>query len=224
MLAGDENILDINYSVFWVIDDPQAYVFNLAEPESTIKAVAESSMREVVGRSEAEFIRGRGRGQVMDEVQELIQETLNTYEAGVRITEVELDKADPPPLVIDDFRDVQAAQQDQDRLKNQADAYYNQTVAQARGEAAQIREQAEAYRARVVAEAEGEAARFASIYEQYRRSPEVIRKRMYLESMEKVLAGMNKILLDNDLGGGNGGGGVVPYLPLNELQRPRGQQ
>lgn len=271
MLAGDENIIDIHFSVFWQIADPRAYLFNIADPVETVKAVAESAMREVVGRplssaaafaaaqaaaaeeeaaaraesgvteedatsnealatpgptvraTRSEEIRGAGRQQVMEDVQALIQETLDSYNSGIVITEVELDKADPPPLVIDDFRDVQAAQQDQDRLKNQADAYFNQKVAQARGASAEMLERAEAYRARVVAEAEGEAARFASIYQQYNVSDEarkVIRKRLYLETMERVFGDMNKIILDESNGGG-GGSGVVPYLPLNELQNSR---
>ncbi len=271
MLAGDENIIDIHFSVFWRINDPKAFLFNLADPADTVKSVAESAMREVVGRplsSQAAFaaanqakqeaeaaakaaaqaqedgdravaaeiaaaapvtiratrseeIRGAGRQQVMDDVQVLIQQTLDSYEAGVTITDVKLDKADPPPDVIDDFRDVQAAQQDQDRLKNEADKYFNQKVAQARGAAAEMLEQAEGYRARVVAEAEGQAARFESIYQQYDASDEarqVIRKRLYLETMERVFGGMNKIILDEN-GNGGSGSGVVPYLPLNQLQQ-----
>jgi membrane protease subunit HflK len=174
----------------------------------------------------SEEIRGAGRQQVMDDVQVLIQETLDAYGSGVTITDVKLDKADPPPDVIDAFRDVQAAQQDQDRLRNQADRYFNEKVAGARGEAAEILEQAEGYRARVVAEAEGQAARFESIYQQYDASDEarkVIRKRLYLETMERVFGGMNKIILDQNEGGA-GGGGVVPYLPLNQLQQQSGGQ
>jgi len=277
MLAGDENIIDIHFSVFWRINDPKAFLFNIADPAETVKAVAESAMREVVGRplsSEAAFaaankakaeaeaaakaaaaaaedgspsaaaeivatvpvairatrseeIRGAGRQKVMDDVLALIQETLDSYESGVTITDVKLDKADPPPDVIDAFRDVQAAQQDQDRLRNQADTYFNQKVAAARGEAAEMLEQAEGYRAKVVAEAEGQAARFESIYQQYDASDEarkVIRKRLYLETMERVFGGMNKIILDENGSGGAGGGGVVPYLPLNQLQQQGGRQ
>jgi len=275
MLAGDENIIDIHFSVFWQINDPKAYLFNNSDPAEAVKAVAESAMREVVGRplsteaeraavmaaekeaeelkqeavanatdeataavaaeiaaaipttvraTRSEEIRGSGRQKVMEDVQVLIQDTLDSYESGIVITAVELDKADPPPDVIDDFRDVQAAQQDQDRLKNEADKYFNQKVAQARGAAAEMLEQAEAYSARVTAEATGQAARFESIYEQYDASDEarkVIRKRLYLETMERVFGGMNKIILDQNEGGG-GGGGVVPYLPLNQLQNSGG--
>ena len=268
MLAGDENIIDIHFSVFWRINDPKAFLFNIDDPAETVKAVAESAMREVVGRplssaaafaaankakaeaeaaaaaaaeatedgdtaaaaeivatvpvairaTRSEEIRGAGRQQVMDDVRLLIQETLDSYESGVTITDVKLDKADPPPDVIDDFRDVQAAQQDQDRLRNEADKYFNQKVAGARGAAAEMLEQAEGYRARVVAEASGQAARFESIYEQYDASDEaraIIRKRLYLETMERVFGGMNKIILDQNEAGS---GGVVPYLPLNQLQ------
>jgi len=178
-------------------------------------------MREIIAQSELAPILNRDRGAIADRLQDLIQSTLNEYDAGVNIVRVNLDKADPPQPVIDAFRDVQAAEQERDRLQNVADAYANRVLAEARGEAAQVLEEAEGYRARVVNEAEGEASRFSAVLEEYVKAPEVTRKRLYLETMEKVLGDVEKIILDENAGGA-GGQGVVPYLPLNELRRTTG--
>ncbi|MCB1342925.1 MAG: FtsH protease activity modulator HflK [Pseudooceanicola sp.] len=220
MLTTDENIVDIEFQVVWNINDPALYLFNLAEPTETIRAVSESAMREVIAKSELAPILNRDRQSIADDVQELIQSTLDAYNSGVNIVRVNLDKADPPNSVIDAFRDVQAAEQERDRLERQADAYANRVLAGARGEAAQTLEEAEAYRARVVNEAEGEASRFTAVLEEYLKAPEVTRKRLYLETMEEVLGNLDKIILDEK---GSGGQGVVPYLPLNELRRTTGQ-
>ncbi|MFK7874233.1 MAG: FtsH protease activity modulator HflK [Paracoccaceae bacterium] len=220
MLTTDENIIDIDFQVVWNISDPAKYLFNLAEPEATITAVSESAMREIVARNELAPILNRDRQLVADEAEALIQSTLDAYDSGVNIVRLNLDKADPPNEVIDSFRDVQAAEQERDRLERQADAYANQALAGARGEAAQMLEQAEAYRAEVVNGALGEAARFTSVLEEYLKAPEVTRKRLYLETMEEVLGRVDKIILDENAGGG--GQGVVPYLPLNELRRSGG--
>jgi membrane protease subunit HflK len=216
MLTGDENIVDIDFQVVWNIVDPEEYLFNLANPPQTIEAVAESAMREIISQSELAPILNRDRGAIADRLRDMIQETLDSYDSGIAVIRVNFDKADPPEPVIASFRAVQDAEQERDRVQNVADAYANQVVAEARGRAAQILEQAEGYRARVVNEAEGEASRFTAVLTEYARAPEVTRKRLYLETMESVLGGVDIILLDEGQGGGQG---VVPYLPLNELRR-----
>ena len=218
MLTGDENVVDIDFQVVWNITDPAKLLFNLAQPELTIAAVSESAIREIVAQTTLAPILNRDRGVIADRLQELIQQTLDSYDSGVNIVRVNFDKADPPAQVIDAFRDVQAAEQERDRLQNEADAYANRTLAEARGEAAQILEQAEAYRAQVINGAEGEASRFSAVLNEYLKAPEVTRKRLYLETMEQVLGRVDKIILDEQ-GQGNGQG-IVPYLPLNELRKP----
>ena len=215
MLTGDENIVDIDFQVVWNITDPAEYLFNLQKPQETIRAVAESAMREVVGRSDLAPILNRDRGIISVEVRELIQATLDSYDSGVNIVRLNFDKADPPLQVIDAFRDVQAAAQERDTLEKRADAYANQKLAEARGQAAQLLQEAEGYRAQVVNIAQGEASRFVAVYDEYARAPEVTRQRLYLETMERVLGDIDKIIIDEN----SGGSGVVPYLPLNELIR-----
>lgn len=218
MLTRDQNIVDIGFQVVWNISDPTAYLFNLADPEDTIRAVSESAMRDIIARSELSPILNRDRGQIATDLQASVQSTLDSYNAGIQVIRVNLQRAAPPAEVIDAFRQVQAAQQERQRLQNEADAYANRVTAGARGEAAQLLEQAEAYRAQVVNVAEGEASRFVSVYDEYIKAPEVTRRRMYLETMEGVLGNMNKVILDGVNGTGEGGGqGVVPFLPLNEL-------
>jgi membrane protease subunit HflK len=199
--------------VVWNISNPEDYLFNLAEPEATVRAVSEAAMREIIAASQLAPILNRDRQIIADTVQQLIQDTLNSYESGINVVRLNLDRADPPVEVIDAFRDVQAAEQERDRLERQADAYANQVLAGARGEAAQLLEESEGYRARVVNEAEGEASRFSAVLEEYLVAPDVTRTRLYLETMERVLGGMETIILDTD-----STGGVVPYLPLNELR------
>jgi len=218
MLTGDENIVDIDFQVVWNILDPAQFLFNLRDPEATIRAVAESAMREIIAQSELAPILNRDRALIAERLKDLIQVTLNSYESGVNIVRVNFDKADPPEQVIDAFRDVQAAEQERDRTQKQADAYANQVLAGARGEAAQVLEQAEGYRAQVVNLAQGEASRFLAVLEEYQKAPGVTRKRLYLETMEEVLGRVDKIILDEMPDGGQG---VVPYLPLNELNRRR---
>ncbi|QYX57946.1 FtsH protease activity modulator HflK [Roseovarius sp. SCSIO 43702] len=216
MLTGDENIVDIDFQVVWNINDPAKYLFNLRDPRSTIRAVSESAMREIIAQSELSPILNRDRGPIADRLEDLIQNTLDSYDSGVNIVRVNFDKADPPQQVIDAFRDVQAAEQQRDRLEKEADAYAARVLAEARGEAAQTLEEAEGYRAQVVNEAEGEASRFTAVLSEYQKAPRVTRKRLYLEAMEDVLGDLDKIILDEQTGGE---GGVVPYLPLNELRR-----
>ncbi|MDG3040675.1 FtsH protease activity modulator HflK [Roseicyclus marinus] len=219
MLTTDENVVDIDFQVVWNITDPSLFLFNLRDPEATVTAVAEAAMREVIAASQLAPILNRDRGLIADTVLELTQSTLDSYDSGVNVVRVNLDRADPPGEVIDAFRDVQAAEQDRDQLERRADAYANQVLAGARGEAAQILEQAEAYRAQVVNEAEGEASRFLAVLNEYRLAPEVTRRRLYLETMERVLGDVDLVILDQEGGGSNG---VVPYLPLDQLRRNPG--
>ena len=213
MLTGDENIVNIDFSVFWVIKDAGNFLFKIQDPEGTVKAAAETAMREVIARSDIQPILTEGRSKIEIDTQEIIQNILDEYTSGIQITQVQTQKADPPDQVIDAFRDVQAARADMERSKNEAEAYANDVIPRARGEAAKILQAAEAYKKEVVARAEGEASRFVAIYNEYAKAKEVTQERMYLETMEKVLADINKIIIDK-----NSGSGVVPYLPLQELK------
>ncbi|MEL6122044.1 MAG: FtsH protease activity modulator HflK [Pseudomonadota bacterium] len=221
MLTGDENIVDIDFQVVWNINDPAKFLFNLRDPRQSIRAVSESAMREIIAQSNLAPILNRDRGVIASRLEDLIQLTLDSYDSGVNIIRVNFDKADPPQQVIDAFRDVQAAEQERDRLEKEADAYAARVLAEARGQAAQSLEEAEGYRAQVVNEAEGEASRFTAVLAEYQKAPEVTRKRLYLEAMEEVLGDIDKIILDDASGGAQG---IVPYLPLNELRRPAGAQ
>ena len=213
MLTGDENIVNIDFSVFWVIKDAGNFLFKIQDPEGTVKAAAETAMREVIARSNIQPILTEGRSVIETDTQEIIQKILDEYTSGIQITQVQTQKADPPDQVIDAFRDVQAARADMERSKNEAEAYANDVIPRARGEAAKILQAAEAYKKEVVAKAEGEASRFLSIYNEYAKAKKVTQERMYLETMEEVLADINKIIIDK-----NSGEGVVPYLPLQELK------
>ena len=213
MLTGDENIVNIDFSVFWVIKDAGNFLFKIQDPEGTVKAAAETAMREVIARSDIQPILTEGRSLIESDTQEIIQKILDEYTSGIQITQVQTQKADPPDQVIDAFRDVQAARADMERSKNEAEAYANDVIPRARGEAAKILQAAEAYKKEVVAKAEGEASRFLSIYNEYAKAKKVTQERMYLETMEEVLADINKIIIDK-----NSGEGVVPYLPLQELK------
>ncbi len=217
MLTGDENIVDINFDVVWNIRDLAQFKFNLSNPQSTIDAVSESAMREVVSRSELSPILSRDRGIISQEVQDLIQSTLDEYGSGVNVVRVNFDKADPPQEVIDAFREVQAARQERSTLQNRADAYANETLAAARGQSAQLLQEAEGYRAQVVNNAQGESSRFTAVLEEYVKAPDVTRQRLYLETMESVLGDVQMFVMDGNSGAGQN---VVPYLPLNELRRP----
>lgn len=216
MLTGDENIVDITFQTVWNVRDPAEFLFNLADPTATIQAVAESAMREVVSRSELSPILSRDRGVISQEVQALIQATLDEYNAGVNIVRVNFDRADPPEQVIDAFREVQAARQERSTLQNRADAYANERLAAARGQSAQLLQESESYRAQQVNSAAGEASRFSAVLEEYLKAPDVTRQRLYLETMEQVLGDVEMFLVDTP---NAGQGGVVPYLPLNELRR-----
>ena len=213
MLTGDENIVNIDFSVFWVIKDAGKFLFKIQDPEGTVKAAAETAMREVIARSNIQPILTEGRSIIETDTQDIIQKILDEYNSGIQITQVQTQKADPPDQVIDAFRDVQAARADMERSKNEAEAYANDVIPRARGEAAKILQAAEAYKKEVVAKAEGEASRFISIYNEYAKAKKVTQERMFLETMEQVLGDINKIIIDK-----NSGSGVVPYLPLQELK------
>lgn len=235
MLTGDENIIDVQFTVFWIITDAGKFLFNIRNPEGTVKAAAESAMREIVGRSAIQredekatsgakglvvgiMIRDileRGRREVEIESQKLLQRVLDNYGAGIQITQIQMQNVEPPAQVIDAFRDVQRAEADKERLRNEAQAYRNDILPRARGETARIIQGAEGYKKQTVAKAQGDSSRFRALYEQYRKAPEVTRQRLYLETMEEVLSKSSKTLIDR----GQGGPGVVPYLALPELQK-----
>jgi len=222
MLTGDENIVDIDVSVFWQVKVGGAkdYLFNIQNPEGTVKAVAESAMREVVGRSDIQPILTGARQSIETSVHELMQKVLDTYQAGVQVTQVQMQKVDPPAQVIESFREVQAARADLVRLQNEAETYANQKVPEAKGQASKILQDAEAYKSQTVAEATGQASRFGKVYEEYKKAPQVTRQRIYLETMERVFGGTDKIILDSGSGAqGSNNSGVVPILPLNEMTR-----
>jgi len=216
MLTGDENIVNIDFSVFWVIKDAGKFLFKIQSPVETVKAAAETAMREVIAKSKLQSILTEGRSKIEIETQDIAQSLLDEYESGIQITQVQTQKADPPDEVIDAFRDVQAARADMERSKNEAEAYQNDVIPRARGEAAKILQEAEAYKKQVVAAAEGEASRFLAIYNEYAKAKRVTQERMYLETMEKVLADIDKVIIDRKAGG------VVPYLPLPELSKKKG--
>lgn len=220
MLTGDENIVDITFQTVWNVRDPAQFIFNLSDPTATIQAVADSAMREVVSRSDLSPILSRDRGVISQEVQELVQSTLDGYGSGVNVVRVNLLRADPPEQVIDAFREVQAARQERSTLQNRADAFANERLAAARGESAQLLQEAESYRAQQVNSATGEASRFSAVLEEYLKAPDVTRKRLYLETMEGVLGSVQMFLVDTPSGNQSG---VVPYLPLNELRRTPGE-
>ena len=214
MLTGDENIVNIDFSVFWVIKDAGKFLFKIQDPAATVKAAAETAMREVIAKSKLQSILTEGRSLIEIETQEIAQSLLDEYESGIQITQVQTQKADPPDQVIDAFRDVQAARADMERAKNEAQAYQNDVIPRARGEAAKILQQAEAYKKQVVAKAEGEASRFLAIYKEYSNAKRVTKERMYLETMEKVLAAVDKVIIEK-----NASTGVVPYLALPEIKK-----
>ena len=218
MLTGDENIIDVKFTVFWVISDAGKFLFNVRSPERTVKDASEAAMREVIGDTDLNSALSEGRSALASETQTVVQEILDSYDSGILITQVEPQKIDPPEAVIGAFRDVQAARADEERAKNEAEAYRNDIIPRARGEAERILQEAEAYEQEVVARANGEAQRFTLVYNEYRQAKHVTRQRIYLETMEKILADMNKVLIDSSA---NGGQGVVPYLPLPELTKRR---
>lgn len=220
MLTGDENIIDVNFVVLWKIGDPRQYLFNVRDPEATVKAAAESVMREIVGQTPIVEATTEGRRTIETRAKEQLQLLMNEYGAGILVDEVQLQKADPPQEVIDSFRDVQRAQADRERAQNEAEAYSNDVLPRARGDAERLLQEALAYKQEATARASGEAARFKSVLAEYDKAQDITVKRIYLETMEDVLKGMNKVIIEGNQEGG-GGTGVVPYLPLPALDAMR---
>lgn len=218
MLTGDQNIIKVAFSVQWQISDPEKFLFNIQDYQGTIKSVAESAMREIIGQTPFDRAITTGRGEIEPGVHQLMQRMLDEYGAGVIITQVALQPVEPPPQVDDAFRDVKAAEQDRERASNEAQAYSNKRTLEAEGEARRTVLAAEAYKEQKIAQASGEAQRFIAVYEQYRAAPDITERRIYLETMERIMGGLDKVLMDN-----SGTGGSVPYLSLNELIKQRAQ-
>ena len=221
MLTGDENIVDIDFTVFWVIKDAGKFLFNIRNPEATVKLTAESAMREVIGQTPILSALTEGRNEIEQGTQTRVQELLDSYGAGIDVRRVQLLKVDPPGPVIDAFVDVQRARADLERLRNEAEAYRNDILPRARGEAEKMIQEANAYREEITNRAKGEAERFIKVLESYQASRDVTTQRIYLETIEEVFRGMNKIIIDSSA---KGGPGVVPYLPLPEIRRRSQQQ
>lgn len=214
MLSGDQNIVDVKFSIAYQVSDPKAYLFNVADPDDMVRQVGESAMRESVGRRPAQDIFRDDRQGIAENVREIVQSTLDSYGSGLNINAISIEDAAPPREVADAFDEVQRAEQDEDKFVEESNRYSNEQLGMARGNAAQIREEAAAYKNRIVQEAQGEAQRFISVYDEYAKAPDVTRKRLFLETMEEVLKGSNKVIVDE-----SNGNGVVPYLPLPELQK-----
>ena len=213
MLSGDQNIVDVKFSIAYQVSNPEEYLFNVSDPDEMVRQIGESAMREAVGRRPAQDIFRDDRQGIADAVRDIIQTTLDAYGAGLAINAISIEDAAPPREVADAFDEVQRAEQDEDRFVEESNLDSNQKLGQARGEAAQIREEAAAYKNRVVQEAQGEAQRFISVYDEYAKAPDITRERLFIETMEKVLKDSNKVII------GQEGQGVVPYLPLPELQK-----
>jgi len=216
MVTGDQNIIDIDFTVQWKISDAGQFLFNIRDPEATVKIAAESAMREIIGRTDIQPALTEARQDVEIKTRNLLQNILNEYEAGIEITQVQLQDVQPPQAVIDAFDEVQRARQDLERVRNEADAYRNDVLPRARGEAQRMIQEAQGYRERLVNEAEGEAQRFLEVFQAYKQNPEVTKRRMYLETMQNLLTDIDKVIMDK------GVQGAVPYLPLNELRRSSG--
>jgi len=216
MLTGDQNIVNVQFSVLYRVDDPRNYLFNVQDPDNMVRQVSESAIREIVGRRPAQDVFRDNRAAIAEAVRDIVQETLNGYGAGIQINAVSIEDAAPPREVADAFDEVQRAEQDEDRFVEESNQYSNQKLGQARGQAAQLREEAAAYKTRMVQEAEGESKRFNSVLDIYKQSPDITRNRLFMETMEQVLKDGNKVIIE-------GGNNVVPYLPLNELMRQQGK-
>ena len=220
MLTGDENIVEADFTVFWQIKDAGKYLFNIRDPEGTVKVAAESAMRDMIGRNPIQAALSDKRQPIADAAKVELQRLLDSYDAGILVTQVQLQKVEPPAAVIDAFNDVQRARADQERARNEAEAYRNDIIPRARGEAEKMIQDAEAYKEQVLNQAQGQTKRFMALYDAWRQSPEVTERRLYLETMEDVMKGSPKIIIDPSAKGGQG---VVPYLPLNELRKGAAQ-
>ncbi|HYC65144.1 MAG TPA: FtsH protease activity modulator HflK [Reyranellaceae bacterium] len=214
MLTGDENIVDIEFTVLWTIKDVAQYAFSVRSPEENVRAGAEAAMREIIGKSNLQYAQTEGRTRIEQDTKDLLQRILDEYNLGVRVVQIQLQRVDPPQEVIAAFRDVQAARADKERSINEANTYRNQVLPRAKGEAESIIQRAEGYKAETVARSKGDAQRFTQVYEQYAKAKEITQERLYIETIEEVLRGVNKVLVDKSAGGQ----GVLPYLPLPELR------
>jgi modulator of FtsH protease HflK len=219
MLTGDENIISMQFVVLWQIKDPQKYLFAIRNPEGAVKNVAESVMRELIGQTAFEYARTQGRAEIEQQARERMQKLLDNYQSGILVTQVAMQNISPPEPTIDAFRDVQAASADKERAVNEAQAYYNEVTQRAEGQAQQIVKEAEAYKEQTVALATGNAQRFESVLNQYEKAKDITQRRIYLETMEQLLKGINKVLVDNKTVGG-----ALPYLSLNELLKQQKSQ
>ena len=214
MLTGDENIVDINFSVFWVINDAGKYLFKLRNPDASIKSISESVMREVIGNTPIADALAERRQEIEMLSLDKIQNVLDKYESGIEVTQLQLQKVDPPDQVIDSFRDVQRARADKEKVINEGIAYKNDIIPRARGESEQIIQKAEAYKREVVARSEGDAQRFESVLKSYKNNEDVTKKRIYLETLEGIFQNATKVIIDTKQGSG-----VLPYLPLPEIRK-----
>ncbi len=219
MLTSDKNILNVDFTVFWRIADAKDYLFNVAEQDLLVRAVAQSAMREVVGQTDAQKVLTSGKDAIAAQVAQIAQALLDQYKSGITITSVNLSTVQPPAEVADAFNEVNRADQNKTQSENEAQQYRNQRLQLIEGETAKMLEEANGYKARVIAEAQGEAARFLSVYEEYKNAKDVTRQRIFLETMEEVLSRSNKVIVE----GGKDGSGVVPYLPLPEIQKKANQ-
>lgn len=212
MLTGDENIINIDFVVLWRVSDAGKYLFSIRDPDTTIKKVAESAMREIIGRTQIQKALTEGRSDIEVRTRELMQKILDDYQAGVIVNSVQLQKVDPPAPVVDAFDDVQRSRADKERLKNEAETYANDIVPRARGDAQKLIQDAEAYKQAVISRAQGDAQRFLSVYDAYKDSKDVTEKRMYLETMQGILQNSKRVII------GDGNAPVTPYLPLDQLK------
>lgn len=211
MLTQDENIVEIHGTVQYQIDDAEKYLFNVKNPEISLAQVTESALRESIGRSKMDYVITEGRGEISIQIKEIIQEVVNSYQTGLTIFKVNIQSAKPPEAVKDAFDDVTQAREDEERFKNEAEAYRNEVLPKARGASARMREEADAYKNEVIARAEGEAERFNQLLTEYKKSPNITRERLYLEMMESVLSNSSKVMVDVE------GGNNLLYLPLDKL-------
>ena len=211
MLTQDENIVDVEVAVQWRIGSATDFLFNVFDPFPTLRQVTESAVREVIGKSELDFVLTEGRSEIAQKIQILIQDVLDDYESGIYISSVEMQPAKPPEEVKAAFDDAIKAREDEQRLVNEAEAYRNDIIPKARGSAARLREESNGYKARVIAKAEGEASRFEQLLTEYKRAPRVTRERLYLDAIESVFSNTNKVLIDND------NGNSLMYLPIDRL-------
>lgn len=208
MLTGDENIIELNADVMWHINNLSDYVFNVVNQEATVKAVAESAIREVIGNTPISAVLSNQKQAIADRIEKLMQQILDQYGEGVTIEQVKLLRAEPPQEVIAAYRDVQTAKADKEKVINEAEAYKNDLLPRARGQAAKLVQEAEGYKAEVISQASGNAARFNLLYKQYAAGKDVTRSRLYLEAMESILQDSDKVIM--------GGSGMLPHMAVNQ--------